>query len=179
MGDTDPCEDPAHAIVTTVMAALRSAYSTASSCPVDGAVDAPTVRFFVSEGTPLAAWDAFLANGSADCTQPFLWVRLSSRFRSSDFPSAELNPGNCTGVRVVELEVGVGRCLNLGVQTDWDTLAREASRGMDDSFRIERVLNRCAAVFHTEGKLAATDTLVPYGPDGGISAWSGGLFVGF
>jgi len=170
--------DPAHDVVTEVMKVVRAVFDPDSPCPPVGP-GSTNVRFFTWAGAPLAAWDAHTAQKG--CDEPFLWVRLDSRFRTDQFPRPVIVEGPCKGLRAITLEIGVARCVSMEAQTDWDQLAREASIGIDDSWRVEHILCTASSILSSEphNLTTAVDTVVPYGPEGGIAAWSGVLHVGF
>ena len=75
------CTDPASEVVTVAMAVLREVFDPASPCPPDGG-GTTTVRFFASDGG-LPYWDG-------TCREPFLWVRVQQRYRSTtaSFPAS-------------------------------------------------------------------------------------------
>lgn len=174
------CTDPAQIYAGVVQAAMRKIFDPARTdeCrPLgEGTTD---VKFFASATTPLAAWDSFSRDG--ECTGPFMWVRLVSRYRSTEFPQQSTAPGPCAGTRVIELEVGIGRCVMMRETTDWQVMAEEMEISRDDSFQIENILclasGELATTHHVS--LVSTDNIVPYGPAGGIQGWSGILYVGY
>lgn len=168
------CEDPAADAIAIVMNTMKAVFDPASACPPRGG-GSTEVRFFTFAGAPLGAWDAHSHEG---CEAPFLWVRLDSRFRTQSFPDEQIDAGPCRGQRAIGLEIGVGRCSSAEAETDWEELNREAAIGLDDSWRIETALCYASSALTAAGYSAATDSIVPYGPEGGVSAWSGMLFVG-
>lgn len=174
---TPKCEDQASDIITDVMNVVRLVFDPESECPPVGG-GSKDVRFFAWAGAPMAAWDAHTVNGES-CDQPFLWVRLDMRYRTMSFPEETPNLGSCAGQPVVVLEVGVGRCSTMEAQTDWGVVAREAEIGLDDSWRIERIMCAATKRLGAKGFQVSTESILPYGPEGGISAWSGMIRVGF
>ncbi|WP_182349317.1 hypothetical protein [Tomitella gaofuii] len=170
--------DPAQCIVNHTITAMREAFTPGSSQPpIGGGSDA--VRLLAGDTLPLAVWNAH--NDSPGCDEPFLWVRLARRFRTRKFPAVTVEPDPCGLPKAIEVEVGVGRCAYIDPDgaTDWDALAREAEISLDDSWRIELAL--CRAIALTTGDQCATATasadIVPFGPEGGILAWSGTLYA--
>lgn len=178
MTATNPqCEDQASEAITVVMNVVRLVFDPDAECPPIGG-GSKDVRFFTWAGAPLAAWDAHTVNGE-NCAQPFLWVRLDMRYRTLSFPEETPNVGNCSGQPVIVLEIGVGRCSTMEAETDWATIAREAEVSLDDSWRIEKIM--CAATNRLvdKGFQVSAESIIPYGPEGGVSAWSGMIRVGF
>jgi hypothetical protein len=171
------CTDPASAIITDVMNSMRAAFDPDSPCPPLGG-GSTNVRFFTWQGAPLSAWDAH-NEGGENCDEPFLWVRLDSRYRTTSFPTESIDQYPCESVEVIPLELGVGRCSRLEAQVDWADLAAEAEVSLDDTWRLMRAMRAVCQKMVAQNYLSATDTLVPYGPEGGITAWSGMLYVGF
>lgn len=167
------CVDPASAVITVFIDLMRKVFGPDSSCPPDEpGVD---VRFFAGDGAPLAAWDAHSSGGN--CSAPFLWVRLMRRYRTAAFPAqtTEVNP--CGLGRVAVVEVGVGRCAVVDLEPSWADYAREAEMSLDDSWRIETVLCAAAKRLNNDGHRVGTDTIAPYGPEGGVVAWTGMAYV--
>lgn len=172
------CGDPAFDIVTKVIAVTRGMFDPAMACPPVGG-GTTRVNFVSGEGP---AWDPLVGRvGEADdaaCQNPFVWVRLVTRYFSTAFPDPE-TVINCGGIETINLEIGVGRCVDISPVADYDIIAKEAEWGLDDSFR----LNRIPCVLRGPDWLGS-DVLIghepamPYGPDGGGIIWSIGLFIG-
>lgn len=171
------CVDPASEIVTAYTTALAEAFSPDSACPPDGGGSA-VVRFFGGDAIPMAAWDAH-SGGGEDCDNPFLWVRVLRRYRTSEFPNPDFSIDACNLPRVIALEVGVGRCSVVELEPSWDDYAAEAEVSLDDSWRIELALCRAAALVRALGYSAGSGEVAPYGPDGGVVAWTGEAYVQF
>jgi len=170
------CVDPASEIVTVFIAAMRGYFAPDSECPPDGG-GTTAVRFFAGDGA-LPAWEP---HGSG-CDAPFLWVRAARRYRSkaSKFPAAHVGDGPCGEadvIRVLAVEIGVGRCTSMTDTPNWDTLADEAEISLDDSWRIEQALCWATKKLRQPNRAVATDTVEPFGPEGGIVAWTGMAFV--
>lgn len=165
-------------ILTQTMCAMREAFDPNSEYPPLGG-GSTTVRAFAGEATPLAAVDMHIAD--AGCGNvPFLWVRLVRRYRTQTFPAPYVGP-SCAVQEVAAVEIGVARCavIQTGDGTDWAALAAEAEVSLDDSGRIELALCRASALMTKEkcSDMQAVDAVVPYGPDGGIIAWTGTLYA--
>ena len=170
------CVDPASEVINTITRSLRAGFTPDSECPPVGG-GATDIRFFAGDGAPLAAWDAH-ASGQG-CDNPFLWVRAMRRYASETFPTPVLDTSPCAMLRVIAVEIGVGRCAVVDAEPSWEDYAREAEISLDDSWRIERVLCHAAGVLRKAGHQVGTDTIAPYGPEGGIIAWTGVVYVGF
>lgn len=159
--------DPAVAVVTTVMDTLAEAFATPTG-------PAPVVRFFAGDGPALAAWDSHASGG---CVDPFIWVLAQRRYRSQTFPAPTIDTNPCALTRVLQVQIGVGRCVNVDEVPNWDAMESEAARSLADSYRIEQALCRAAKALSDEGAQTGVDTLLPYGPEGGIAAWTGAIYV--
>lgn len=173
MTDPDPCHDPGSDIVNVFVTAMREAFDPASNCPPLGG-GSTDVRFFGGEALPLSAWSQI------NCKQPFLWVRVAQRFRTSEMkrfttPSIEANP---IGLRsVIAIEIGVGRCALTNAKPTWDQWAHEAEVSLDDSWRLDRAVCRAVGLLKPLQAIAGKDAILPYGPDGGVIAWTGQVYV--
>ena len=176
---TEPiCTDPASEIVTAYTTALTEAFDPASSCPPLGGTAPAVVRFFGGDGIPMAAWNAHTSGGE-DCDVPFLWVRVIRRYRTAKFPEQNIGIDSCSLPRVMALEIGVGRCATTDLDPTWDDYADEAEISLDDSWRIELALCRGAALVRGLGYSAGSGSVEPYGPDGGVVAWTGEAYAQF
>ena len=168
--------DTAIEAVNAFILAMKQAFNPADAVqpPLGGGSD--KVHFVAGDVVPLEMWDSF-AQGT-NCLEPFLWVRLVRRFRSKVFPAETIDDSNCSLPRVVRIEVGIGRCAVLprsnGIY-DWDQLAVAAEVSMDDSYRIELALCRARSLLINNA--VATDTIAPFGPEGGVTAWAGTALV--
>ncbi|UJE15675.1 hypothetical protein SEA_LIGMA_20 [Gordonia phage Ligma] len=168
------CSDPTDAVIAAFTTAMREAFAPDSECPPIGG-GTTDVRLFAGDGIPLAAWNAH-ADGEG-CDHPFLWVRLTRRYRTQQFPTPVIDTSPCTYPRVVAVEVGVGRCAVVDLQPSWEDYDREAQTSIDDGWRIELALCRARALL-TKGSppissAFATDAITPYGPEGGVVAMTG------
>jgi len=161
--------DPAIEAVSIVMGTLADAFDPNGPWPpVQGSTD---VHFFAGEGPATAAWDAHTTQPG--CDAPFLWVRVAQRYRTKRIPAPVVDPANCQLPRAITVEVGVARCAVVDVDATWDDYAAEAATSLDDSWRIEAALCAARGRLLTDSYLAATHPVSPYGPEGGLLAWSG------
>lgn len=171
--------DGVECILNNVITAMREAFDPTSSYPPLGG-GSTVVRTFAGDATPLAAVDMHV--NDIGCGQdPFLWVRLARRYRSQSFPQPYVGANNCQAQIVVAVEVGVARCavIETGEGTDWAALAAEAEISLDDSGRIELALCRASSLMTGArcSDMQAIDAVVPYGPDGGVIAWTGTIYA--
>lgn len=167
--------DPATDIVTAYLQAMSEVFDPNSENPPDNGTT--VVHFFGGDAIPMAAWEAHSTGDGCDI--PFLWVRLVRRFRTDDFPSPAVDVNSCGLPRVLEFEVGVGRCAVTEIEPSWEDYAIEAAVSLDDSWRIELALCRAGALVRRQGYSAATGEVLPYGPEGGVLAWTGVSYVQF
>ena len=169
-----PCKtDPAAPVIDAVAEALLGWFAPNEECPpAIGAVD--IVRFLAGDGIPLSAW-----NSVAGCDNPFAWVRVMSRYRSSTFPTPTTATNPCGLPRVIAIEVGVAWCAVTDQEPRWDDWAAEAAKSLDTSWRLEEAL--CAASkkldLAEEQRQVGTSTLTPYGPDGDAIGWTGIIYA--
>ena len=172
------CTDPASEIVSAVMEALRAAFDPNSECPPVGGGKDAVVRFFGGDGIPMAAWNAHTVGEG--CDHPFLWVRVLRRYRTNNLPTPVIDTTACGLSRAIALEIGVGRCATVEVDPTWQEYAAEAEISLDDSWRIEQALCYAGSLCRSKlGYASATDQITPYGPDGGVVAWMGTIYVEF
>lgn len=169
--------DPFDCAINTCMTALRQAFGSSSlTPPLGGGTD--TVRFFAGEAMPIAAWNAH--TDESGCDTPLLWVRLERRFRTmTDFPTPFVGPSPCGMPAAAAIELGIARCAVTSEEPTWEMYEREAEISMDDSWRLDTAM--CWAARDMRKTHCATqtgrDAIEPYGPDGGVIAWSGTLYV--
>lgn len=171
--------DPALEVTDAAVAALLEWFRPDSVCPAKvGTTE--TVRLFAGDGAPLAAWDAHAA-GSTGCKEPFIWVRLMRRYRSQTFPAPTINTNPCGLTRVVPVEMGVGWCAVTDQEPTWAQWAAEAVISQDVSWRMEEAVCMAAQLLTNDssGRLTGTDTITPYGPEGGVIAWTGVLYASY
>lgn len=175
--------DPAAAIIEAARAALTETFTgdgTTTKVPLVGNVAA--VRFFAGDAPPMAAWDSHVTKG---CDTPFVWVRAMRRYRSLEFPQPSINTKPCTAdvTRVMPVELGVGWCAVTDQEPSWAEYDTEASTSLDVSRRLEVALCKAARALtlgpDNDGRLVGTDTIVPYGPEGGVIAWTTVLYASY
>ena len=172
-----PCAqtDPVLGVIDTVSAALLDAF-TGEQCP-PRVGQAPAVRFFAGDSAPLTAWDSHASQG---CT-PFVWVRLMRHYLSTTFPTPSISTSPCGAINVVAIELGVGWCAVIDEQPAWDQYQAEFLDSTDVRWRMGMAMCRAAAQLgkDVEGRQVGTDTLAPYGPEGGVIAWTGVMYVSY
>jgi hypothetical protein len=164
-------------VIGHLRCAMQQAFTGGSDNPPLGG-GSEDVRLFAGDAIPLAAWDAH-AEGCG-CNVPFLWIRLARRYRSTSFPTPTVAPNPCGAPVVVALEVGVGRCAIVDPEPSWEQYEDEALVSFDDSWRIELALCQASSLIAADPDCAtntATDLVVPFGPEGGVIAWLGTLYV--
>lgn len=170
-------KDPSFSVITTLMTVVRAVMDPDSEYPPVGG-GTTKVHLVSGEG---AAWDPMAGRyGDEDdtdqCPNPFVWVRLVSRYRSTNFPEATVQAG-CAGVSVLAMEVGIGRCVDIDAAVDWKTTAIEAEWGLDDAFRLDKIA--CVTAGQLGNKaLVAFDPAVPEGPEGGGIVWTTTIYIG-
>ena len=165
--------DPAIAVIGGFINALKNAFTPEQPTPPDGG-GTKDVRFFASEGPPLEAWNAYAED--TDCAGPFIWVRVVRRYRSQRFPEPIINVNPCQIDTVIALEIGVARCAAIDLNTSWDDYARQADVSLDDSWRIEQALCEATNALKQDHQIGV-DTIVPFGPEGGILGWSAQAYI--
>lgn len=159
--------DPAIGVVAALMDLVAEQFATPTG-------PEPTVHFFAGDGPALAAWDSHASQG---CAEPFIWVLAQRRYRSQTFPAPTIDTNPCSLTRVIALQIGVGRCVNVDEIPNWDAMKSEAARSLADSYAIEQAMCKAAAEFRLDDREVGTDTLLPYGPEGGVVAWTGVIYV--
>lgn len=170
--------DPAHAVVVAFIAALKLAFNPDDPVAPPAGGGTKDVRFFAGDAPALAAFDAHAGGNGENCGEPFVWVRVMRRYRSKVFPAPIVDSAaGCGTARVVAIEVGIGRCAVADAQPTWEQYDTEADVSLDDSFRIEIALCLAATALRKETLRVATDTISPYGPEGGVIAWTATAYV--
>lgn len=175
-GAVTDCIDPAAHVIDVATVALRDVFDPDSECPPRGG-GSTKVRFLTSDDGGLPFWDG-------SCKQPFLWLRVQQRYRSTtrDFPAAVVGSSVCgTGsIRVLAVELGVARCSVAGAKTpSWDKLHEEALVGLDDSWRIEKALCVMVGRLRAKDRAVGTDSIAPVGPEGDVVGHTGVAYVQF
>jgi len=172
--------DGAECVLNNVITALKQVFAPDSSHPPLGG-GTEKVRVFAGEAAPLSAVDLHLADEDCACgQQPFLWVRLVRRYRSRAFPQPYVGDDPCGSPVVVAVEIGVARCaVMFSDSCEWEDYANEAEVSLDDSWRIELALCRAATLMKRANcsDVVAFDSIIPYGPEGGVIAWYGTLYA--
>ena len=172
--------DPALQLLVHTTVALGKLFGPDDQCPAKvGTTE--HVRTFAGDGLPLAAWDNH-AQGRGGCGEPFVWQRVRRRYRSSQFPHPTISSSPCKLLRVAEVELGVGWCAKVGTDKrgpTWAEYEEEAQVSMDVAWRLEEALCLASQLITADdaNQLVGTDTLVPYGPEGTVIAWSGILYA--
>lgn len=170
-------DDPAIEIIAAAVEALTDAFTGSMCPPLVGNVG--VVRFFAGDAPPMAAWDTHATGG---CDTPFVWVRAMRRYRSQEFPSPTIDTSPCRNdlTRVMPVEFGVGWCAVVDQEPSWAEYQAEAYQSLDVSRRIEIALCKAAAILTVDkNRLIGTDTIVPYGPEGGVIAWTSVLYASY
>lgn len=173
--------DGVDCIITTVVQAMREAFSpTATFPPLGGGSE--RVRIFAGEAAPLSAVDMHLEDPECGCDVPFLWVRLMRRYPTDlgRFPSASVGDSPCGAAMAAAVEVGIARCAAVFSETcSWSAYEAEAEVSLDDSNRIQIALCRAQRLLKTNecSDASSMDAILPYGPEGGVIAWTGTLYV--
>ena len=76
--------------------------------------------------------------------------------------------------------MGVGWCALMDEEPKWTDYATEAAVSMDVAWRLETALCRAAGTLTNDadgGHLTGTDAVLPYGPEGGVIAWTGVFYA--
>lgn len=165
-------------ILNAVICAMREAFDPNSSYPPLGG-GSTAVRVFAGDAAPMSAVDLHI-NECGCNADPFLWVRLTRRYRSKVFPSPYVGADGCTTQIAIAVEVGVGRCAVMSAEGgEWKELAEEAEISLDDSGRIELALCRAQTLMQAKGcsDMQAVDTIAPFGPEGGVIGWTGTIYA--
>lgn len=163
---TDPCADPASAVITEVMNAMKAVFDPASPCPPVGG-GSKVVMFFAGDGAPI---------DEVNCDRPTLWVRLVARFKSVIFPEPAPMVSPCGGLDVIQIELGIVRCSRMGGDITRAQQSVESEIALDDSWRLGKVMCAVASVLDPATNIG-TDMVVPYGPEGGLIAWTTNMYV--
>lgn len=170
--------DTADCAINALTNALRVLFADGSPAPpiAGGTGD---IRFFAGDAPPFAAWN--LHSNQTDCHGPFVWVRVVNRFRSTatTFPAPYGGDNPCGSSRTITLEVGVARCAVVDADPSWEEYENEAEVSLDDSWRIEQALCVAAGEITRSqcGNRVGVGVISPYGPEGGLIAWTGTLTV--
>ena len=173
-------QDPSTCVINAVIGALRENFLPSSADPPMG-TGTDNVHLFGGDVFPIEAWDYFRGPENAGCDERFIWVRLVRRYRSREFPTPYLGADSCGVPVAIAVEVGVARCsVVLTTEScDWDCYATEAEIGLDDGWRIECALATASARIRDAycSAAVALDSVQPFGPEGGVVAWTSVLYA--
>lgn len=162
---TEPyCVDPASNAITTLITAMKAVFSPDADCPPIGG-GSEDVYFYAGEGAPI---------DEVGCESPFLWVRLAARYRSEVFPDPSVTVSPCGALEVITVELGVARCVSMEPTKESDR--REAVISLDDSWRLGKAMCTASATLSSNHQVG-TDMINPYGPQGGVVAWSSNIYI--
>lgn len=161
MASTDP-------IVVALLEKLRAAFCNDEHPPVGGVTGQPQPR----AGNGVPPLDNF-----NDCS--LLFLNVTNRFRSNEFPNQSVSDDPCTMQKVVELQIGVARCTAVAEAVgrkialpSADTMAAEFGVQEDDADRLDWVLCRAAAKLKNDHDILswAPEATTVLGPEGGTVA---------
>lgn len=168
--------DPAPRVIGLIVEQLRAFFTPNQDVPVLGG-GTDLIHVVAGEAAPPPVW---FGNRDSDCGDPYLWVRLVTRFRTKDFP-APADATDCRTRRALTIEAGIARCVWTHPDPSPDELEEQALVQMDDGWRMDLAL--CAAMGEAVRVQAVTDTAIgvgePYGPEGGTAAWLQSVSVQF
>lgn len=169
--------DRAVEVIDTVTAAIAEFFAPREVNPAKVGTTT-NVRFFAGDGAPLAAWDSHVSQG---CDEPFVWVRAMRRYRTRQFPNPTPGMNPCGLLKTIAVEIGVGWCAIVDQEPTWAQYAAEAEMSMDAAWRIEEALCVSAKRLTADDseRQVGTDTITPYGPEGGVIAWTGVLYASY
>lgn len=169
--------DPAINVISVFVDAMRRAFNPDDTIAPPTGGGSKNVRVFAGDG--VLPPSLIQATG---CDTPLLWVRAAQRYLSEpkSFPSVRVRmPDECedTGFHTLGVEIGVGRCSSMESGPTWDDLAAEADASLDDSWRLSLALDLAACDLRSKVRAFAADTIAPYGPEGGVIAWTAVAYV--
>lgn len=162
-------------VVGTIIEAMRTQFtSDAATEPLGGAV--PTI-----EHRPGA--DVALDGLEYENCAGIVWVNVLRMFRTTEWPQESDSMSACRGTLAVVVQVGAARCVSTvdssGFPPTPEDMERDALVGLDDAVRLERAL--CIAARWLEQRGIGNGSVVgssePYGPAGGVLAWTKTLNV--
>ena len=174
--------DPARAILDEFVTAMGAAFNPNDAVATPKGGGTSNVRVFAGEGELPAS--LIVNTGSGECVEPLVWVRLAQRYlaRDTGFPDAftgRLGCGEADVHPALAVEVGVGRCSTMEDDPAWDTLADEADISLDDSYRLMLGVELARVRLQGWARAFAADTVAPFGPHGGVIAWTGMAYVSY
>lgn len=161
--------DSADCVLNHMGCAMKEWFGPSANPPLGGGCD--VVRFVAGDSLPIALWNAH--SDDCGCGEPFLWVRMTRRYRTERFPQANTVAVPCSASIAISDEIGVARCSVLAAEPSWDDYAREMEISVDDSWRIDSAICRGFALARECGCAVATaiEVTTPAGPQGGVIAW--------
>lgn len=173
--------DGVECILNNIIKALREWFRPDSNYPPVGP-GTERVRVFAGDAAPLSAVDMHNEDCGGCGNDPFLWIRLMRRYPTDmdRFPGATLGQSPCGNIMAVAIEVGIARCAAVfDDNCDWTAYESEAEISLDDSWRLQMALCMATGLLKDSECSDATtlDSIIPYGPEGGVIAWIGTLYV--
>ncbi|MGW5147530.1 hypothetical protein [Rhodococcus koreensis] len=161
--------DPAPKVIGLIAASVHEFFKPDQDLPPTGG-GTDDINLMAGEAAIPPVW--IDDHGCSDCTEPYIWVRISGRFRTTVFP-APADRANCGTRRAMTVEVGIARCAPFDRAPEPDKLEQQAMVQWDDAHRLDLAL--CKAMQRAEAVQAATDSTIgagePYGPEGLLIAW--------
>lgn len=119
-------------LVATILESLRNFFTNTEHPPVGGVTGQPQLR----SGNGIPALDNF----DGDCA--LLFLSVTSRFRTTEFPNQTVTAVNCGTSLAVQVQIGVSRCSQAltwnGGLPDAETMAAEFDAQEDDADRLDR-----------------------------------------
>jgi hypothetical protein len=167
MSVTDPAL-PAIEIVTDTMADVFDSVLSSGETATE-------VRLFAGEAPATAAWDAH--SEGVGCDVPFVWVRVTRRYRTKVLPNSEATSNACDLPRAIDLELGVARCAVVDQQPTWEDYQQEFEYSLSDSGLLLRAQHIAQCRLRGDTYIAAGAELYPFGPIGGIIGWQTFLYI--
>lgn len=107
-----------------------------------------------------------------------VWVNCHRIYTTTEFPAETDNPRPCTGQNAAAIQLGAARCCatvdDRGYPPSPADMERDALIGLDDAHRLK--VAACRAIRRAKDldliDDAVQSALEPYGPAGGILAWT-------
>lgn len=145
--------------------------------------DAPPLGGTVAEIEHRPGSDVAL-DGLMDGNCPgIVWVNCHRIYTTTEFPAETDNPRPCTGQTAAVIQIGAARCCatvdDRGYPPAAAQMEQDALVGLDDAHRLK--VAACKAIRQARDldliDDAVQSALEPYGPQGGILAWTLNLSV--
>lgn len=159
-------QDKVPVLAGLIVEKLAEFFDPSHNAPLGGGTQ--IVHVIAGEYPIAPAWGG--EDGECDCNDPFIWVRVQSRFRTKDFPVPLVRQTDCSSTAVT-IEVGVARCAPDDLTPEQQE--KQAFVQWDDAFRLDLAL--CAAMGVARNQGVALNTALnpgePFGPEGLIIAW--------